>query len=119
MQSASDSETNDTKTTLAEAKAWMRDFVEERGWQEFHNAKNLSMSIAIEAGGLMEHFQWLTSQQVSEQTGYDRQQVCDELADVACYVLSLANALDIDLASAIDHKMAKNRIKYPSDTATR
>ena len=104
---------SDQESTIQDLKDLMRKFVAERNWQEFHNAKNLSMSISIEAGELMEHFQWLTSEEVVAGKGYDLREVQDELADVACYVLSLAGALKIDLAAAIEGKMVKNRLKYP------
>lgn len=93
----------------------MREFVAERQWAKFHNAKNLSMSLSIEAAELMEHFQWLTTAEVVAGDGFQRDQVAEELADVTCYALSLANSLDIDLASSIAHKMVKNRLKYPVD----
>ena len=72
------------------------------------------MSLAIETGELMEHFQWLTTDQVVAGDQLDRIGIQEELADVLCYALSLANALDIDIASAIEKKMVKNRIKYPA-----
>jgi len=93
----------------------MRTFVAERNWEKFHNAKNLSMSLAIETGELLEHFQWLTSDEVVAGEGYDLQEVQDGMADVACYLLSLASALDVDLAQAIEQKMVKNRVKYPAE----
>lgn len=104
----------DETCTVSELRQVMRGFVAERNWERFHTAKNLSMSIAIECGELMEHFQWLTEEELSTGTGFDRAEVADELADVACYVLSLANALDLDLTSAIREKMVKNRKKYPA-----
>lgn len=103
----------DKQTTVAELREVMRLFVEQRSWQKFHNAKNLSMSLAIEVGELMEHFQWLTTDEVVAGESFDRQAVGEELADVICYALSLANALDIDISQAVTHKMVKNRIKYP------
>lgn len=106
--------TSDEKTTVLELRTWMRQFVAERNWQRFHNGKNLAMSIAIEAGELMEHFQWLTSDEVLERSHLDMAGIKDELADVVCYALSLANALDLDLSQAIEQKMIKNRIKYPA-----
>ncbi|MEC8555895.1 MAG: nucleotide pyrophosphohydrolase [Planctomycetota bacterium] len=106
---------SDQTTTVHELREWMRDFVAERNWERFHNAKNLSMSLAIETGELLEHFQWLTSDEVVAGEGYDLQEVKDEMADVACYLLSLANALDVDLAQAIEKKMVKNRSKYPAE----
>ena len=104
---------SDTNTTLAELKSIVEEFVAERNWHQFHNAKNLSMALSIEAAELMEHFQWLTTEQVVAQEGYDPQQVTEELADITSYALALANALHIDLASAVDQKMVKNRLKYP------
>ncbi len=104
----------DQQTTVDELRELMRIFVAERGWEKFHNAKNLSMSLAIEAGELMEHFQWLTTEQVVAGEGFNRDEVADELADVACCALSLANALGLDLSSSIARKMVKNRLKYPA-----
>ncbi len=104
----------DSVTTVLQLKNVMRDFVQERNWQKFHNAKNLSMSLAIEAAELMEHFQWLTTEEVEQQVGLDHAEVGDELADVVCYALSLANALDIDISKSIYGKMQKNRRKYPA-----
>ncbi len=103
----------DDSCTVAQLKRVVEQFVDEREWRKFHNAKNLSMALTIEAGELMEHFQWLTTEQVVAREGYDRQQVCEELADITSYALALANALDIDLASAVQNKMVKNRLKYP------
>jgi NTP pyrophosphatase (non-canonical NTP hydrolase) len=107
----------DDRTTVHELKEVMREFVSERNWHCFHNAKNLSMSLAIEAAELMEHFQWLTTEQVTGGQGFDQGEVADELADVLCYALSLANALHIDISSAIKSKMHKNRRKYPANDA--
>lgn len=103
----------DQQVTVEQLRDLMRQFVRERNWEKFHNAKNLSMSLAIEVGELLEHFQWLTTEEVVSQQGLDRQGIADELADVLCYALSLANALDIDIAQAVYHKMNKNRSKYP------
>lgn len=103
----------DSNCTLAELKRVVEEFVSERTWQKFHNAKNLSMALAIEAAELMEHYQWLTTEQVTLGEGYDLAEVTDELADITSYVLALANALDIDLSSAVANKMVKNRLKYP------
>ncbi|MEM8734113.1 MAG: nucleotide pyrophosphohydrolase [Planctomycetota bacterium] len=106
---------SDSVTTVAELKRCVQKFVDERNWAKFHDAKNLSMSLAIEAGELMEHFQWLRSEQVAEGVGYEPAEVREELADVVSYAMALANALDIDVATAIEEKMVKNRLKYPAD----
>lgn len=107
---------SDSTTTLSELRREMQQFVEERDWQKFHNAKNLAMSLAIEVGELMEHFQWLTTDEVNHPAAINCDQVADEIADVACYLLSLVNALEIDLTTAIRSKMVKNRRKYPAAT---
>ena len=106
---------SDDQTTVEDLRELMRQFVTERDWQRFHNAKNLSMSLAIESAELMEHFQWLTTEEVTSSRGYELDKVRDELADVVCYALSLANALNIDLSQAIHDKMVKNREKYPKE----
>jgi len=106
---------SDSTTTLAELRNLVRRFVEERDWRQFHSPKNLSMSLAIEAAELMEHFQWIDiaeSRQVGEDSG-KLAEVRDEIADVLCYLLALANELDIDLSGAIRDKMVKNAAKYP------
>ncbi len=105
----------DSHTTLADLRGWVREFVERRDWRQFHSPKNLSMALSIEAAELMEHFQWLTqdqSRRVAAQP--DRlAPVAEELADVFCYALALANQLDVDVATAIRDKMKKNEQKYP------
>ena len=105
----------DTNTTLAQLKQRVDDFVERRDWHQFHAPKNLAMSMAIEAAELMEHFQWLTpeqSWQMAEQAE-KKAEVGEELADVFCYLLALANELGLDLADALEAKMVKNAEKYP------
>ena len=108
---------NDQETTVAQLRQAMARFVAERDWEQFHDAKNLAMSIAIEAAELMELVQWLRSDQLAplECDPAMRQRVREELADVMCYVLGMANALGIDLAEAVRDKMAMNGRKYPAD----
>lgn len=106
-------EPNDRTTTVGELRQVVEQFVAERDWHRFHDLKNLSMSLSIEAAELMEHTQWLGSDQVQAAEGYDCQQVAEELADVLSYTLAIANRLEIDLSSAMIAKMAKNRLKYP------
>ncbi len=108
---------SDQDATVAQLRQLVSDFVDRRQWHQFHSPKNLAMSMAIEAAELMEHFQWLTPQQsraVAEQP--ERlAQVAEELADVFCYGLAMANELRLDLSSAIRGKMAKNEQKYPAE----
>lgn len=108
----------DDQTTLTELKAVVEKFVEDRDWQSFHNPKNLAMSLAIETAELMEHFQWLTPEQ-SLAVMDDPQvklAVGEEVADCLAYLLSIANKLDIDLATTLRAKMIRNAEKYPMPT---
>jgi len=107
----------DSTTTIAQLRDIVGRFVEERDWRQFHSPKNLSMSLAIEAAELMEHFQWIDGTE-SRKIGNDAAQlegVRDELADVLCYLLAIANELNIDLSQAMRDKMVKNALKYPAE----
>jgi NTP pyrophosphatase (non-canonical NTP hydrolase) len=108
---------SDARTTVADLRELVRAFVAERDWQPFHSPKNLSMSLAIEAAELMEHFQWLTVEQSRSAIADDskRSAVGEELADVICYALALVNVLELDLAATVREKMQKNAAKYPAD----
>ncbi len=107
----------DQTTTLADLRRLIAEFVAQRDWNQFHSPKNLSMSLAIEAAELMEHFQWLT---IDESRKIVKQPekllaVGEELADVLCYALALANELDLDVSQIVHGKMIKNAEKYPAD----
>jgi NTP pyrophosphatase (non-canonical NTP hydrolase) len=106
----------DSQTTLQELRQAVEAFVARRDWHQFHTPKNLAMSLAIEAGELMEHFQWLTPEQ-SRSVADDPAKLAaigEELADVLCYLLAMANELGLDVASAFRAKMGKNERKYPA-----
>ncbi len=107
----------DSDTVIEELKDRLRGFVRERDWEKFHNPKNIAESICIEAGELMEVFQWKSEQEVAnwklEQEKKER--VGEELADVIIYSLSMANAMDIDISHAILSKIKQNEKKYPTD----
>jgi len=108
---------SDEHTTVGQLRALVAQFVLERQWGQFHAPKNLAMSLAIEAAELMEHFQWLTLEE-SRKLATDRKKcaaVAEELADVVCYALAMANELSIDLSDAVADKMVKNAAKYPVD----
>jgi len=107
----------DSSTTISDLRDIVRRFVDERDWRQFHSPKNLSMSLAIEAAELMEHFQWIDIAE-SRRIGDDPSKLADvrdEIADVLCYLLALANELDVDLSAAIREKMVKNAAKYPAN----
>ena len=93
----------------------IKEFRDEREWKQFHNHKDLALSLVLEATEVLEHFQWKSPQEV-EQYGKDsKEEIADELADVAIYLLELSDNLGIDLKTAIANKMKKNALKYPVD----
>jgi NTP pyrophosphatase (non-canonical NTP hydrolase) len=110
---------NDGTTTIAELKADVLRFARERDWEQFHSPKNLSMALAAEAAELMEHFLWSTpeaSQAVTDEPS-KRAKIAEELADVVIYALEFANITGLDVAAAIEAKMAANAKKYPVEKA--
>jgi NTP pyrophosphatase (non-canonical NTP hydrolase) len=100
---------------LPEIQQELREFAAERHWEPFHTPKNLAMALAVESAELMEHFQWLTPEQsLTVDADADlRQAVAEEVADVAIYLIRLADRLGIDLETAIRDKMQRNAEKYP------
>jgi dCTP diphosphatase len=105
----------DSTTTLKELKSKMATFVKERDWEKFHSPKNLSMSIAIEAAELMEHFQWCDLETSKEDLTKEIQEVKHEIADIFCYLLSFCSLYDIDISQAVSEKLALNAAKYPAE----
>jgi dCTP diphosphatase len=109
----------DATTTLAQLKSRVLAFARERDWEQFHAPKNLSMALAGEAAELMEHFLWATPE-ASRAVAADpakRQKISEELADVVIYALEFANVTGLDVAAAIEAKMAANAKKYPVEKA--
>lgn len=85
-------------------------FNKERDWDQFHQPVHLAKSIVIEAAELLECFQW-------DDEHYDKEHVCEELADVVNYCILLADKLDVDLEEIIIKKLELNRKKYPVEKA--
>jgi NTP pyrophosphatase (non-canonical NTP hydrolase) len=100
-------------TELEEIRHLIREFRDARDWMQFHNPKNLACSISIEANELLEHFQWKTPEESLVVTGEKKVQIAHEVADVAVYLIELADNLGIDLVQAIREKLAHNAAKYP------
>ena len=96
----------------------LSDFADERDWNQFHNPKNLSMALSVEASELVEIFQWLTPEQAEAIMSTDEgEHVKEEIADVMIYLIRLADKLNVDLEDAVDDKIVKNGEKYPIDTS--
>ena len=87
----------------------IRKFNEERDWDQFHTPENLAKSISIEAGELLECFQW--------DNNFNEEEVCEELADVTSYCIMLADRLGVDLEEIVLDKLEKTRKKYPIEKA--
>jgi NTP pyrophosphatase (non-canonical NTP hydrolase) len=109
----------DATTTIAELKTRVLAFSREREWEQFHSPKNLSMALAAETGELMEHFLWVDSAASKERSREParRPKIEEEIADVVIYSLEFANVTGIDLAAAIEAKLAANAKKYPVEKA--
>ena len=88
-------------------------FRDERDWKQFHNPKDVAISLALEAAELLEHFQWKTPAEIARHVKAAREDISDELADVLYWVLVLGHDLEIDLSGALKKKLVKNAVKYP------
>ncbi len=91
----------------------IKKFRDERDWKQFHNHKDVALSLVLEATEVLEHFQWKKPEEVEAHAAACKDDIADELADVAIYLLELADNLEIDLPKAIEGKIKKNGLKYP------
>jgi dCTP diphosphatase len=103
--------------SLRELAEQLDRFALDRDWQQFHSPKNLASALVVEAGELLEHFQWMTEEQSRQLTSERRDAVGAELADVLLYLVQLAAALRIDPLAAAQAKLKVNEAKYPVDRA--
>lgn len=102
-------------TTLEELTGKIIAFRNERDWAKFHTPKDVAISMILEAGEVLEHFQWKSDSEVSSHIESHRDKIGDELIDVLYWVLLLAHDLKIPLNEAFERKMAENAKKYPID----
>jgi NTP pyrophosphatase (non-canonical NTP hydrolase) len=104
-----------TPPTLPDLQLRIRRFAEERDWLQFHDPKNLSMAIAVEAGELMDHFRWVVndrSRQVLDDPK-SRTGIEEEAADVLILLAEFADVCGIDLLAAAGRKLEANALRYP------
>jgi Predicted pyrophosphatase len=106
------------KATIAELQAKVVAFRDARNWKQFHNPKDLAISLLLEATEVLEHFQWKNADEMARHVKENKEDVGEELADVLYWVLLMANDLDIDLAKVFYDKQQKNDKKYPADKAS-
>lgn len=91
------------------------EFRKARGWEQFHDPKNLAIALSIEAGELMEHFLWVEKNQIADFDFEKKQMISEEIADVFIYLSYLAYGLNIDIENAVERKLVMNTVKYPVD----
>jgi dCTP diphosphatase len=106
----------DEQTTIAAVRRHVSDFRDERDWLKDNTPKNLAISISVEAGELLEQFQWKIDDRIRDVTKDSAKmtQISDELADVLILSLSFSDVLGIDISEAVDGKLRKAAEKYPA-----
>jgi len=93
----------------------LNEFAKARDWEQFHSPKNLSMALSVEVSELMEHFQWVTTEQSEKESLSPEtyEEVKQELADIFVYLLRLSDRLSVDLVKAASEKLKVSEGKYP------
>ena len=104
-------------STIEELTRLMLHFRDERQWAQFHNPKDVALSLTLEAAELLELMQWKSGAELLEHLRANRELVADELADILGWVLVLAHDQGIDLGTAVKEKLIKNAEKYPVEKA--
>ncbi len=92
-------------------------FRDDRNWKQFHNPKDMAISLSLEASEVLEHFQWRNGTEMAEHVSSKKEELADELCDVLYWVLLMSHDTNIDLIEAFERKMKKNELKYPIDKA--
>lgn len=101
---------NDSISSLTQR---IQEFVDARDWRQFHNAKDLSVAIAAEAGELMQHFVWQQDGQIDERIRKNRDEIASEIADVGILLFEFADNLGFNLGDVMAAKLANNDERYP------
>ena len=109
----------DEERKIHELKELIKEFCEERDWDQFHGAKELAVALIIEAAELLEHFRWKNHEEVEEMLSNEkkREEIGDEMADVLYFLIRLSQRYNIDLTDALEKKMEKNKERYPIEKA--
>ncbi len=88
-----------------------------RDWKQFHNPKDVALSLVLEAAEVMEHFQWKNAEEMERYIKESKKEIGEELADVLYWILLMSHDLDIDVLEALGKKQTKNEEKYPIEKA--
>ncbi len=92
-------------------------FRDARDWKQFHNPKDIALSLVLEATEVMEHFQWKNVKEVEKHVKIQKNEIGEELADVLFWVLLMSHDLNIEISEALIKKIKKNEGKYPIEKA--
>ncbi len=92
-------------------------FRDARDWKQFHNPKDVALSLVLEAGEVMEHFQWKSKEEMEKYVKENKTAIGEELADVLYWVLLMGHDLDIDVLDSLEKKIKINEDKYPVEKA--
>lgn len=103
--------------SLAELVLRITAFRDARDWKQFHNPKDMALSLVLEAAEVMEHFQWKNQKEMEEHLQSHKTEIGDELADVLYWVILMSHDFNINVLEALAEKMRKNEEKYPVDQA--
>jgi NTP pyrophosphatase (non-canonical NTP hydrolase) len=98
---------------LEELTKKILDFRDKRDWRQFHNPKDLALSLVLEASEVLEHFQWKNGPELEKYINSNKNLIAEELADVLYWVLLMSKDLDINILQALDDKLKINEEKYP------
>ena len=91
----------------------IRRFRDKRDWKQFHNPKDSSISLLLEAAEVMEHFQWKSAEEIKEYVKEHKGEIGEELSDVLFWVLLMSHDLKLDIVKEFNKKLKKNEKKYP------
>lgn len=108
---------NQSPDSIDALRARVNQFVEERDWTQFHSPKNLAMAMIVEAGEVVEHFQWMTEADSKNLDDEKKKEVGEELSDTLVYLMRIAEVCGIDLLEAANKKIDLNAKKYPIEKA--
>ena len=95
----------------------IKTFNQDRNWSQFHNPKDLAISLSLEASEVLEHFQWKSPTEMQQHLANNGAKIGDELADVLYWVLLMSDYFNIDIVEAMNRKMNENEAKYPVEKA--
>ena len=93
------------------------EFRDARDWKQFHNPKDVALSLVLEATEVLEHFQWKNKEEIEKYIETNKADIGEELADVLYWVLLMGHDLKINVLDALEKKIKKNEKKYPVEKA--